>query len=64
MILLSGTEICRLHSEEGKEVNVGVKETKSEQQLSSPSVRILENGCYFLSLFWLNSLGEQKAQLS
>lgn len=48
-----------------KPLNANVKkQAESEQQLSSPSVRILLNSCYFLSHFWLNSLGERKAELS
>lgn len=49
MIVLSAAESLKLCSDEGKPVNTNVKETKSEQQLISPSVRILEGSCYFLS---------------
>lgn len=55
MIILSAAETYKLCSDEGKPVNTSVKETRSEKQFSSPSVRILENSCYFLSSGWIHT---------
>lgn len=64
-MIITATEPYKHFSDEDKLVNASAKETnRNEQQLSSPSVRISVNSCYFVSLFWLNSLGEQKVQLS